>query len=104
MTPGKIVRGVGVIGGGLVLDSLSFEQPPPTCARSVCTSASGADPFLLLEAGVEFEFSGVLLGLALEAQFQSSRGISAPTESTAPFSNDPLLHLGPGLRIGFALW
>ena len=104
ITPGKLVRGVGVIGGGLVLDSLSFDQPVPGCLASVCTSASGADPFLLLEAGVEFEFSGVLLGLALEAQFQSSRGISAPTITTSPFGNEPLFHLGPGLRIGFAFW
>lgn len=104
MTPGKIVRGVGVIGGGLVLDSLTFDQAPPTCAPSVCMNASGADPFLLLEAGVEFEFSGVLLGLALEAQFQSSRGISASMSTTSPFGNDPLIHLGPGLRVGFAFW
>ena len=104
MTPGKMVRAVGVIGGGVVIDSLTFDKPQPSCARAVCTNASGVDPFLLLEAGLEFEFSGVLLGLALESQFQSSRGISASGTTTAPFSNDPLIHLGPGLRVGYAFW
>jgi PEGA domain-containing protein len=104
MTPGKMVRAVGVIGGGVVIDSLGFDQPQPSCAAAVCTDASGADPFLLLEAGLEFEFSGVLLGVALETEFQSSRGISSALEKTAPFSNDPLIHLGPGLRVGYAFW
>ncbi len=104
MTPGKMVRVVGVIGGGVVIDSLGFDQPQPTCAAAVCTDASGADPFLLLEAGLEFEFSGVLLGLALQSEFQSSRGISASGMTTAPFSNNPLIHLGPGLRVGYAFW
>ncbi|MFS8066312.1 MAG: hypothetical protein ACMG6S_08060, partial [Byssovorax sp.] len=104
ITPGKFVRGVGVIGGGLVLDSLSFDDGIPECSASVCRDSSGADPFLLLEVGIEFEFSGVLLGLALESQFQSSRGISAPLAMTSPFGNDPLIHFGPGLRVGFAFW
>jgi hypothetical protein len=103
MTPGKYVRAVGVIGGGLVLDALSFDAPLPGCATNVCSDSSGADPFLLLEAGLEFEFSGVLLGLALESEFQSSRGISSASVKS-PFGNDPLIHLGPGLRVGFALW
>lgn len=104
MTSGKVVRAVGVIGGGLVLDSLTFDTGPHACAAPGCVNASGVDPFLLLEAGLEFEFSGVLLGLALESQFQSSRGISASTLTTSPFGNDPLIHLGPGLRVGFAFW
>lgn len=104
ITPGKYVRGVGVIGGGLVLDSLRFDADIDGCLTTVCRSSSGADPFVLIEAGVEFEFSGVLLGLALESQFQSSRGISASLASTSPFGNNPLIHLGPGLRVGFAFW
>ena len=104
MTPGKTVRVVGVIGGGVVLDSLGFEKSNPGCTPAVCEQASGADPFLLLEAGLEFEFSGVLVGAALESQFQSSRGISNTADTTAPFSNNPLLHLGPGLRVGYAFW
>jgi PEGA domain len=103
MTPGKYVRGVGVIGGGLVLDSLHFDTFDG-CPTTVCRSSSGADPFVLLEVGVELEFSGVLLGLALESQFQSSRGISSSLAPTSPFGNNPLIHLGPGLRVGFAFW
>jgi hypothetical protein len=102
MTPGKYVRGVGVIGGGLVIDSLRYDVPINGCP-TVCVNSSGADPFVLLEAGLEFEFNGVLLGLALESQFQSSRGISTTTVSS-PFGNDPLIHVGPGLRVGFAFW
>ena len=103
MTPGKTVRAVGVIGGGIVLDSLSFEKSNTGCAPFECEKAFGADPFLLLEAGLEFEFSGVLVGIAIETEFQSSRGISTAS-GTAPFSNEPLLHLGPGLRVGYAFW
>ena len=102
MTPGKFVRGVGVIGGGLVLDSLNFDKQINGCP-DVCKDPSGADPFVLLEVGLEFEFSGVLLGLALESQFQSSRGISSD-EVPTPFGNNPLIHIGPGIRVGFAFW
>ena len=101
MTPGKTVRAVGVLGGGVVLDSLGFEKSKPGCTPVECEKGSGVDPFLLIEAGLELEFSGVLVGVALESQFQSSRGIS---DATAPFSNQPLLHLGPGLRVGYAFW
>lgn len=104
MTPGKMVRGVGVIGGGVVIDSLGFEKNPPGCTPFECEKSAGADPFLLIEAGLELEFSGVLVGLALESHFQSSRGISNAANSNAPFSNEPLLHLGPGLRVGYAFW
>ena len=103
ITPGKFVRGVGVIGGGMVLDSLSFDAIDSCSPTTLCRDSSGADPFLLLEVGIEFEFSGVLLGLALESQFQSSRGISS-TKVDSPFGNDPLIHFGPGLRVGFAFW
>lgn len=102
MTPGKMVRGVGVIGGGIVFDSLDFEKSNSGCAPFECEKGFGADPFLLLEVGLELEFSGVLVGVALETEFQSSRGIS--TDKRAPFSNEPLLHLGPGLRVGYAFW
>ncbi|MEP7120340.1 MAG: PEGA domain-containing protein [Byssovorax sp.] len=104
MTPGKTVRAVGAIGGGVVLDSLSFEKSKSGCTPVECEKASGADPFFLLEAGLEFEFSGVLLGAVIESQFQSSRGISTATDSTPPYSNNPLVHLGPGLRVGYAFW
>jgi hypothetical protein len=104
MTAGKMVRAVGVVGGGVVIDSLGFEKSNPGCPPAVCEKSSGADPFLLLEAGLEFEFSGVLVGVAMESEFQSSRGISNTADTTAPFSNQPLLHLGPGLRVGYAFW
>ena len=103
MTPGKTVRAVGVIGGGVVLDALAFEKAQPGCTPE-CEKASGADPFLLLEVGLEFEFSGVLLGAALETEFQSSRGITNASDTSAPFANNPLIHLGPGLRVGYAFW
>ena len=104
MTPGKTMRAVGVIGGGVVLDSLSFEKAKPGCTPAECEKASGADPFLLLEAGLELEFSGVLVGVALETEFQSSRGITTTSDASAPYRNNPLIHLGPGLRVGYAFW
>jgi hypothetical protein len=104
MTPGKMLRAVGVVGGGVVLDSLSFEKSKSGCLPMECEKASGADPFLLLEAGLELEFSGVLVGAALEAEFQSSRGITTTSDTWAPYTNNPLIHLGPGLRVGYAFW
>jgi hypothetical protein len=103
MTPGRNVRFVGSIGGGLVYDMVDFsatDSAEPLCA---CRSASGVDPFLMGELGLEIDFSGVLLGAALQSYFQSSRGIKTKEEDLA-YESAPLVHLGGGLRIGYSLW
>lgn len=103
MTPGRNVRFVGSVGGGLVYDIVDFsttESEQPLCR---CRPASGVDPFLMGELGIELDFSGVLLGAALQSYFQSSRGIKTKDEQLA-YQSAPLIHLGGGLRIGYALW
>lgn len=102
MTPGRVVRGVGSIGGGIVRDVVSFEKLGDSCPK--CVSSSGIDPFLLAEIGVELDLSNVLIGVALETHFQSSRGIDGPDDTDQPFGTKPLVHVGPSLRIGYAFW
>lgn len=103
MTPGRVVRFVGTIGGGLVYDSVDFNASTrPEC---LCRDASGVDPFLMGELGLEFDFGGVLVGAALQSYFQSSRGIKTDDADEAyAYTSAPLVHLGGGLRVGYALW
>lgn len=103
MTSGRTVRFVSTIGGGLVYDIVDFKVAKSvTC---VCRPASGVDPFLLTEIGLELDFGGVLVGAALVSNFQSSRGIKTDDEDEAlAYESAPLVHLGGGLRVGYALW
>jgi hypothetical protein len=105
MTPGRNVRFVGSIGGGLVYDVVDFNAPKSAEDLCQCRSASGVDPFLMGELGLELDFGGVLLGAALQSYFQSSRGIKTDNEAEVlSYKSAPLVHLGGGLRIGYALW
>jgi hypothetical protein len=103
MTPGRTVRFIGVIGGGLVYDTLHFKAASGvSCA---CRDASGVDPFLMGELGLELDFGGVLVGAALQSYFQSSRGITTDdADEASAYASAPLVHLGGGLRVGYALW
>jgi hypothetical protein len=104
MTPGRTVRFVGSLGGGLVYDLVDFSVAKgAVCAA--CRDASGVDPFLMGELGLELDFGGVLLGAALQSYFQSSRGIKTDDmEEALAYESAPLVHLGGGLRVGYALW
>jgi hypothetical protein len=103
MTPGRVARFVGTIGGGLVYDVVDFSVAKG--ATCTCRSASGVDPFLMGELGLELDFGGVLVGAALQSYFQSSRGIKTDDEDKAlAYESAPLVHLGGGLRVGYALW
>jgi len=106
-THGNRFRFVGALGAGLVHDSVTFDKSEPnqqSCGET-CIDGAGWDPFFLLEGGIEFDIDGVLLGLALQSQFQPSRGITSPvTRDLAIFDNEPLIHIGPGLRVGYRFW
>ncbi|HVY45948.1 MAG TPA: hypothetical protein VHB21_08720 [Minicystis sp.] len=94
MTPGKTVRLVGGVNGGLAIDSLDFTN------KNLGTHTGGnANVFLLGEIGLELDLSGVLLGVCGQGVFQSTRGFGAPTASS-----NPLAVLGLGLRVGYAFW
>lgn len=104
-TTGKTARFMATIGGGFVYDRVSFDNPPPLCG-SGCVKASGVDPFFLLEGGLELDFSGVLVDLVIESQYQSSREITpvVAKSGVSIFDSEPLIHVGPGLRVGYAFW
>jgi hypothetical protein len=104
-TTGKTVRFTSTIGGGFVYDRVSFDSPPSPCG-SGCRRSSGVDPFFQLEGGIELDFSGVLVDAVLESQFQSSREITpvGTTGGTSIFDSQPLVHIGPGLRVGYGFW
>ncbi len=104
-TTGKTARFTSTIGGGFVYDRASFDNRPPFCGRG-CVKASGVDPFFQLEGGLELDFSGVLVDLVLESQFQSSREVTpvGTTGGLSIFDGQPLVHIGPGLRVGYGFW
>jgi hypothetical protein len=107
-TPARRVRFVGIIGGGLVHDSLTFDdrpagtpiaRPAGCAAGSVCKDTSGFDPYILSELGIELEFGGVLVGLAFVSSFQATKGLEEEA-----YGHDPIVLAGGGLRVGYALW
>jgi hypothetical protein len=124
MTPGKSVRLVGGLGGGIVADSVKFslsqrvsdvviDHKVPDhdgiqamwgdCARK-CQAASGVDPYVLGELGLELDWSGVLAGLTVSGHFQSARGIVTAADEDVYKGSDPLIHVGVRLHVGYALW
>jgi hypothetical protein len=104
MTPGEKVRLVGSLGGGAAYDTVSFDlDPADDCPAKECFDASGVDPFLHVDLGVELDFGGPLVGLALESYFQSSRGIDDADDGDLYYPR-ALVHLGASLRVGYAFW
>jgi hypothetical protein len=107
MTPGRKVRFVGTLGGGLVHDTLEYDiheddQLEPigiVCKPDECKGTSGWDPYLLSELGIEMEFGGVLVGAAFMTYFQAMKGLDS-----AAYGNDPIVSAGGGVRIGYATW
>jgi hypothetical protein len=105
MTPGKTARFVGTLGGGLVIDDIDFTDAMGGACDAGCLEqgASGADPYLINELGFELDFGGVLLGASMQSYFQSTKGIDFESGKNA-YDGDVLIHLGGGLRVGYALW
>ena len=104
MTPGQTFRLVGSLGGGIAYDTVSFNlDDPARCPADKCFDASGVDPFVLADLGVELDFGGALLGFSLESYFQSSRGIDAKGDRDL-YDARALIHLGGSLRVGYAFF
>lgn len=120
---GKLFRAVGTIGGGVVVDSITYQQnrKTPTASQSVCGLADnktwcplaenpqGVNAFALVEVAAEFDIDHVLIDIGIEAQSQSTGNLTstAPTGNTAPVSiygPRPIVNLGPALRIGYRFW
>jgi hypothetical protein len=104
MTPGQTARLVASLGGGLAYDTVNFnEDAGSNCAADQCFDASGVDPFVLADLGVELDFGGALVGFSLESYFQSSRGIDDKDDRDL-YDPRALIHLGGSIRVGYAFW
>jgi hypothetical protein len=106
ITPGDLFRATGSVGGGLAYDSVTFsDETAAHCAPDECFEASGVNPFIFTDLGVEFDFGGALVGFALEGYFQSSRGLDDPQDDNRDlYEPRALVHLGGSLRVGYAFW
>ena len=124
MTSGKTVRLVGTVGGGISYDSVKFAlsdrvrdvvvdhkvpdhdgiQDTWAECGSKCQPASGVDPFMQGELGIELDFRNVLLGLTVHGMVQSARGIVTGSDVDIYDGSNPLVHLGGRLHAGYAFW
>ncbi len=86
MSPGRTARFVATIGAGLAYKWTGSETSP------------GAVPFANLDLGFEYDWSGVLLGVAAQ---QSLLGGAETVEAELA---DPRFTVGLGVRIGYAGW
>jgi hypothetical protein len=121
--PGKVIRPVGMIGGGVVLDSLDFggilladgvcsnvseQTKPPTMACPLVnatngTGAKGLDALLLGEVALEIDIDRVLVDVGIEAQFQSTGNLQNQY-TFGVYQGKPIVNIGPALRIGYRFW
>jgi hypothetical protein len=87
MSPGRKARFVATIGGGLAYKWLGSGDSP------------GGVVFVNLDTGFEYDWSGVLLGIAAQ---QSLLLGGADTDGVE--LADPRVTLGLGARIGYGAW
>jgi hypothetical protein len=93
MTKGKTVRFVGTVGAGLAYDSTSFTS----CDFCDVLEGGGAGFYVLLEPGLELDFSGFIIGAALP--------IMPTFGNVTGGSNDgSMLQAGLMLRLGYGFW
>jgi hypothetical protein len=97
MTKGKTVRFVGTLGGGVAYDAVSFDE-----ALNAARDAEGATGYLLLEPGLELEFSRFVVGAALSIIPTFSRGGERDAGGNA-FGNT-FAQAGLQLRAGYGFW
>ncbi|MFO0593229.1 MAG: tetratricopeptide repeat protein [Polyangiaceae bacterium] len=106
-TPGRIARFYGNFGGGFVFDSLDFNYDGVADGLAKCTNGnatvsckdgSGFDGYLLMEAGLQFNFGNVLVDGTFGTIFQSTRGFGLRTY------NDWLPLIEVGIRVGYSTW
>jgi hypothetical protein len=115
ISPGKVWRFVGTLGGGFVVDGVIFGDDVAkackagiTCQLVKGTTPGGIDAFALVELGAELDIDRVLIDLGLEAQFQSTGNINSTggsmSTSTGLFGALPIVNLGPAFRVGYRFW
>jgi hypothetical protein len=106
MTTGKTVRFSSVIGAGAVHHKLVLD-PVAGDASLTGGSASGFDPYFLLELGVQWSISHFLLGAQVVALIDGATGLNKQNIEGASkaFGNTNTLPLfGLGIHGGYSLW
>jgi hypothetical protein len=105
MTTGKTLRfssaiGVGVVHHKLLLDAVSGNASYPG------GSASGYDPYFLLELGIQWSLGRVLLGAEIVTLIDGASGLNKQKveDSSAFGSTNTLPLFGLGLHGGYSLW
>lgn len=103
MTTGERVRFVQTLGGGVMLDAVSWTPGKGGVPRQ---NAKGADAFGESETGVEIDIHGGLIGLVLHQLVGSSGGLNHPMHDayTGDTYGGPQYTIGVGLRGGYRLW
>ena len=113
ISPGKVWRFVGTIGGGFVVDDVVFGSAvsmaclPAKCPFKSTDPTGGVDAFALVEAGAELDVDRVLIDLGLEAQFQSTGNLNSTggaTNASGIYGTRPIVNLGPAFRVGYRFW
>ncbi len=120
MSPGKIVKFVGSIGGGLAFHSIRFQNTELDAACSImgstgtvanqCVDGWGVDFFASTDAGIEFAIGSVLIGASLDLAVDSTKDTESFGDHggikniSPPYANESLVLLGPLLHFGYAFW
>jgi hypothetical protein len=127
ISPGRLVRFVGSLAGGIVIDGMEYDPSPAPKpgTRAICyplvngkcplkDNPVGADAFGLAEVAAEFDLDHVLIDLGFEAQFESTGNLqTTPTKDSKTgvtpqaigiFGAKPIANIGPALRVGYRFW
>jgi hypothetical protein len=124
-SPGRLVRFVGSIAGGIVIDGMKYDPnpSPKPGTKTICTLVNGscplkdnpvgADAFGLAEAVAEFDLDHVLIDIGIEAQFESTGNLQTTPKQDSMgmtpqaigiYAAKPIINVGPALRVGYRFW
>lgn len=97
---GKKLRFSGALGFGTVRQSVELKATD----ASPGGSASGVDPYFMVELGAQYNAGHWLLGLAALAYFNGTSSISGDLAGDKTYSENGLVTAGVGLRFGWSQW
>lgn len=106
MTSGKVFRFSSAIGAGVVHHKLVLDPVTDQRATKPGGSASGYDPYFLLELGVQWSIGRILLGAEVVTLIDGATGLNKQSvENSKAFGSTNTLPLfGLGIHGGYALW
>jgi len=113
MAPGDgWIRFAGTIGGGPVIEWLSWRHEPVGGIRglpdgredpAIYVDDKGIGPYGQLDAGVELEFQNILIDVMMEVIVQGTKHFDLDNDQNV-FGTRPIVILGPAIRGGYSLW